>query len=110
MAKKSSFKEMRTYAAGLPVQIQEGKTYLRGDALLEQSETGLDKDGKPFLPDKWYEVPTQQNVNHYRRIKKLFKSGGYPAVREYVDQVASLHADSLVQHARVMASMPSMQF
>ena len=109
MAKKSSFKQMRQYAAGLPVQIQEGKTYLRGDALLETSKTGLDKDGKPFLPDQWYEVPTEQGVNHYRRIKKLFKRGGYDAVRQYADEVIGLHADSLVQHARMMAAMPSMQ-
>lgn len=107
MPKKRSFKNMREVAAQLPAQFTEGKMTVKGDFILGHNPEAVDKNGKAIEPKTLYEIPTQQRVNHYRRIKKLFSSGGYPAVIEYVNGVASLEVEAAMQHHALMSTMPS---
>lgn len=108
MAKKRSFKEMRQFAGQLPVQFQEGKMLMRGDAISEKLPDAKGEDGGPLDPDKFYEVPTSSAVNHYRRIKRLFKAKGYDGVKQYSEEVVALHELSILQHKNFMAAMPTM--
>lgn len=102
---------MRAIAAQLPFQTQEGMLVVKGEDLIRATgRIGTTKEGDPIESDKFYKVPVQQRVNHYRRIKKLFNAGGYQRVNEYIDGVIRLHAE--VQHAKVMqgfeSAMPKM--
>lgn len=100
---------MRAIAAQLPIQYQGGNLVIKGEELIRQlGAVGKDAEGNKIDSDKWYKVPTQQAVNHYRRIKRLFHDKGYPAVQEYIDQVIRLHAEATVQHQKVLAGMPVM--
>lgn len=108
MAKKRSFNQMRLFAQQLPVQFQEGKMLMRGDALTAKKPEATGEDGKPLDPDKFYEVPISQGVNHYRRIKRLFKAKGYGGVKQYAEEVVALHEISIMQHQNFMAAMPTM--
>lgn len=110
MPDKRSFKNMRAVAANLPVQYHDGVMVIKGSEIIKQlGSVGKDKEGEKIDSDKWYKVPVQQPVNHYRRIKKLFNSKGYAGVSAYVDEVVQLHAESIVQHQNVMKDFPAMQ-
>lgn len=107
MPKKRSFKQMREVAAQLPVQFTDAAMTLKGEKILEQNPKAVDAKGTPIDPEKWYTSPTRQMVNHYRRIKKLFNSGGYPAVAEYVNGVADLEIEAAIQHQQFAATLPA---
>ncbi len=96
---------MRAVAAQLPIQYQDGMLVIAGSEIIRQKGTHFrDKDGNGIKSDQFYKIPVQNQVNHYRRIKKLFNQKGYDAVRDYIDGVVKLHAESIVQHDKVMAS------
>lgn len=108
MPKKRSFKHMRAVASQLPVQFQEGAMVIKGEELIKaRGAVGKDAAEEKIDSEKWYRIATQQEVNHYRRIKKLFNQGGYQAVKTYIDEVVQLHAEAAVQHANVLAGMPA---
>lgn len=107
MPKKRSFKHMRSVALQLPEQFQEGALVVSGaDIIKARGEDAKEVNGNPIDPDKPYRIAIYQRVNHYRRIKKLFNAKGYDAVREYIDNVIALYAESLVQHQQFMNTLP----
>lgn len=96
---------MRAVAAQLPIQYMDGMLVIAGSEIIRQKGTHFkDKDGKGIQSEQFYKIPVQNEVNHYRRIKKLFNQKGYDGVREYIDGVVRLHAESIVQHEQVMAT------
>lgn len=48
-----------------------------------------DKSGKLINPDATYHVESQSghNVNHFKKLKKAFESGGSTAVNAYVQKI-----------------------
>lgn len=104
MAKKSSYKQMRMVAEKLPANFTEGIMTITGGKILEHKPTAKDAEGNPVDEKKLYKIPVQYNVNHYKRIKKIFKAMGYKGVDQYVNELIDLEAETKVNHAKFLAA------
>lgn len=92
-------------AAKLPIQFQDGHLMIHGSEI-QKRMNGTAKEGEPIKSDKWYRLDVQNQVNHYRRIKKIYKRMNSAGVTQYINEVLKLTADSVRQHHNVIASMP----
>lgn len=93
MITKKNIKFIKKLSGLLPVTHQGGEQFrqIKGSALVSRGIV-WDKNGKSIDPDSTYEFKTEQpiQVNHFRRMKTLLKTGGVPAVKKYCDDVFDL--------------------
>lgn len=94
MGKKANAKKFRQLAMISPIPTFVENTIQKhiytGKQLLE--EVGyVPKDGEVINPNKTYtfNYPAQVYVNHARRMRRAFTSGGYEAVNKYVQSLAT---------------------
>lgn len=77
-------KELKKIANELMPAIETVDKKILGKDLLEQDADKLSLDGKPIEPNRYYTVPTVQEVDHYKKIVDLYNTKGIQAVGEYV--------------------------
>lgn len=87
---KAVEKSLHQIANGLPVlydRVLINKAFSGKD--LKLTGFTVDDAGKELIDDKIYPVPTpvMNARNHYRRLKKIYESGGQPEVINYITKV-----------------------
>ena len=45
------------------------------------------KDGSDIDPDKMYKVETVQDIDHFKKLKKIYRKKGYQGVEEYKREI-----------------------
>lgn len=91
---KQALTLINNVAARLPqVMEQTSEQHLvYGRELIEQGMYDDPATGNKINPDIMYmqDMPVLMAVNHKRRLKERYRSGGLPAVSEYIDSVTKL--------------------
>lgn len=100
--KKQLLQEFRQASYMLPKIIVPTKMNITGLELLKGGTT-TDEDGNPIDSEKIYQIDAETNVNHVRKMKKLYKKGGVEAVDKYVLETAAL-ANAAVKGQEEMIS------
>ena len=82
---------LRIVAGKLPMVNEPTceKHFVKGSELIELGTVDT-VEGKKIIPDKMYEMtmPVFILVNHYRRLKKIYRKAGAVGVQRYVNQMA----------------------
>lgn len=102
--KKQLASEIRQAAAMLPRITIPTKMNITGLELLKRG-TVIDADGNPIDSEKIYKIDAETNVNHVRKMKKLYKNGGLEAVDQYINENAALANASVKGQEEILSGM-----
>lgn len=116
--KKKILKKVKEVSRLLPAQFTNGKMFIKGQQIIdmrirqahlkrEPVKPAKDIEGNDIEPDKQYSIDIDIRVNHTRRMKRLYNSGGMEAVKRYVREVLELNSEVQANHVKMMATMPT---
>lgn len=93
-AKKEIYSSLIEVAKKLPfnyTEVVEKKSFLGAD-ILKTNPKATDSEGKVISSDKNYVVPVTKRypVDHFKRMKRIYRSKGLPGVQEYVNGVMGI--------------------
>jgi hypothetical protein len=85
-------RKLKATASILPevLVLKREKIQVEGEWLKYSALPGEFKDGEKY----WYNQPVWMPVNHFRRLRRLYQSRGFEAVKEYV---MAVHRQSQAQ-------------
>lgn len=88
-------RKLKELAIELPINYYEAKASLqyRGSELLEMDPDKKDSKGEPLDAKKIYFINGVQRhqVDHYKRMKRIYRRFGAIGVNQYVAEVVDLH-------------------
>lgn len=94
---KKDIQHLKDIAGNLPKTRQDAnvKSIVTGAELIEKGITKLNS-GEVVLPEKKYlrKLSDSMPVNHFRRLKSVYKSAGVKGVKSYCNQVLELHKNA----------------
>lgn len=102
--KKQLAREFRQAAAMLPRITIPTKMNITGLELLKGGTT-IDEDGNPIDSERIYQIDAETNLNHVRKMKKLYKKGGLEAVDQYVMENAALANAAVKCQEEILSGM-----
>lgn len=98
---KKLLKEMREAAVRLPIVYRKVQVRMSGADAKKVYPNMKDSNGGELQPEKFYIVPMQQSVNHYKEMKAIFKQRGVKAVDEYILAHAANATAAVLGHESV---------
>lgn len=84
---KKVLKQIRHFAAMLPVVSSPCKGKVLGSEILKQNPNAKDAEGNPLAPQKVYMYDARVNHNHVRAMKKIYKSKGNGGLLQYAQMM-----------------------
>ncbi len=102
--KKFDLKNIREVANKMPAYYQT--TWVRRTVaeILADDPTATN-NGEPFNPEMTYLQQIMMPVNHYRAMKKLWKSGGIESVKKYIADMAKVEHNVVNGQASMLVGM-----
>lgn len=96
---KQIHRDMQQIAMRLPFNYVEAPASIqyRGSEILEQNPEAKDKEGNPVDPKKIYSINGVQRhaVDHYKRMKRIFRKSGEKGVQHYITEVLALEMHAM---------------
>jgi hypothetical protein len=96
---KQMYRDLQKIAQRLPFNYVEHKASLeyRGSEILEANPEAKDKEGNPIDPKKIYFINGSQRhvVDHYKRMKRIYRRDGEDGVKHYVTEVMALELHAM---------------
>jgi hypothetical protein len=109
MGKRKHLKLLKKAAQLFPTSEVPQKKRMTGAEVLKIDPTQTGPNGKPLAPAGIYLVNVKVSKNHYNELKRLFYSGGMPAVNEYMNSLADVSELAVIATADINQSMKQRQ-
>lgn len=102
--KKQLLQEFRQASYMLPKITIPTKVNVTGLELMKDGTT-VDVDGNQIDSENVYQVDAETNLNHVRKMKRLYKSGGVEAVDNYILETAALANNAVKGQDDIISGM-----